>query len=113
MAAYLIGHIEVLDFAKWTEYLGKVDQTILAYGGEVMFRGLKHAALSSGEGFVSGREYARVVTLKFADMAALHRWHDSVEYAALKPLRHAAAAVTVITYEDDEESLRVTATARR
>jgi uncharacterized protein (DUF1330 family) len=113
MAAYLIGHIEVLDFAKWTEYLGKVDQTILAYGGEVIFRGLKHATVSSGEGFTSGREYARVVALKFADMAVLHRWHDSAEYAALKPLRHGAAAVTVITYEDDDESLRITANTRK
>jgi uncharacterized protein (DUF1330 family) len=112
MAAYLIGHIDVLDFAKWTEYLGKVDQTILAYNGEVMFRGLKRATVSGGEGFASGREYARVVALKFADMTTLHRWHDSVEYAALKPLRHAAAAVTVITYGDDDESLRVTATTR-
>ena len=113
MAAYLIGHIEVLDFAKWTDYLGKVDQTILAHGGEVMFRGLKDATVSSGEGFASQREYARVVALKFVDMAALHRWHDSDEYAALKPLRHAAAAVTVITYEDDDESLRVTTAARK
>lgn len=113
MAAYLIGHVEVLDIAKWTEYLGKVDQTILAYGGEVMFRGLKQATVSSGEGFASGREYARVVALKFADMTALHRWHDSAEYAVLKPLRHAAAAVTVITYEDDVESLRITAMARQ
>ncbi|MBI3715492.1 MAG: DUF1330 domain-containing protein [Betaproteobacteria bacterium] len=107
MSAYLIGHIRILDNAKWEEYLSQVNGTIHRYGGEVLLRGLRSTVL--GEADQWPRDYPRVVVLRFADSAALHRWHESVEYRNLLPLRTASADVTVISYEDDSEALRIAA----
>ena len=107
MSAYLIGHIRILDQAKWEEYLSQVNGAIHRYGGEVLLRGLRTTVL--GETDKWPRDYPRVVVLRFADSAALYRWHESVEYRNLLPLRTASADVTVISYEDDIESLQIAA----
>ena len=41
----------------------------------------------------------RQYVARFADLAALRRWHDSPEYQALVPLRMAAADVVLTAYE--------------
>ena len=99
MSAYLTGHIKIRDVQKWHEYLAQVDATITAYGGEILVRGLQEKVLANPIGFDEGFE--RLVVLRFADMAALNRWYDSAEYARLKPIRAAAADVTVVTYSGD------------
>ena len=105
MAAYLTGHIKIRDAEKWHDYLDQVDATIIAHGGEILLRGLQQENLSNpGE---LAPEFARLVVLRFDNMAALHRWYQSSEYQRLKPLRAAGADVTVITYESDSHRLHV------
>jgi uncharacterized protein (DUF1330 family) len=50
---------------------------------------------------LAGRAHGeRVVVARFADMAALRRWHESAEYQSLVPLREAAADVVLTAYRD-------------
>ena len=105
MAAYLTGHIKIRDAEKWHDYLDQVDATIIAHGGEILLRGLQQEILSNpGE---LAPEFARLVVLRFDNMAALHRWYQSSDYQQLKPLRAAGADVTVVTYESDSHRLHV------
>jgi uncharacterized protein (DUF1330 family) len=93
VAAYLIGTIRVSDAALWREYTRRVGATFEQHGGEVMGRGTKAIDLS-------GQAHGdRMVMARFADLAALQRWHDSPEYQALVPLRRKAADVVLAAYE--------------
>lgn len=94
MAAWLIGHMTVRDAAKWQEYVSQVGATIVAGGGEAMFRGRLAASLS---GEAPGQ---LTVVVRFPDMAALQRWHSSPEYQRLIPVREAAADVLLSAYVD-------------
>jgi uncharacterized protein (DUF1330 family) len=103
MAAYLTGHIKIRDAEKWHDYLDQVDATIIAFGGEILLRGLQHEVLSNAGELQA--EFERLVVLRFDDMAALHRWYQSPAYQQLKPLREQGADVTVVTYETDSHRL--------
>ena len=94
MAAWLIGHMTVRDAAKWQEYVSQVGDTILACGGEVVFRGRLQETLA---GDAPGQ---LTVVIRFADMAALKRWHASPDYQRLIPVRRAAADVVLSAYTD-------------
>jgi uncharacterized protein (DUF1330 family) len=103
MPAYLTGHIKIRDVQKWHEYLAQVDATITAYGGEILLRGLQAEVLANPNNF--DENFERLVVLRFNDMAALDRWYASNEYARLKPIRAAAADVTVVTYSSDTHKI--------
>lgn len=103
MPAYLTGHIKIRDVQKWHEYLAQVDATITAYGGEILLRGLQADVLANPGNF--DENFERLVVLRFADMSSLDRWYASSEYARLKPIRAAAADVTVVTYESDTHEI--------
>lgn len=94
MAAWLIGHVTVRDAAKWQEYVSQVGATIAAGGGEVVFRGRLQASLA---GEAPGE---LTVVIRFADMAALKRWHESPAYQRLVQVREAAADVVLSAYSD-------------
>jgi uncharacterized protein (DUF1330 family) len=94
MAAYVIGHIRVKDEHYWERYRAQVGATIAAHGGEVITRGKSVRVLN---GQLIGDN---VVILRFADIAAANRWHDSSEYQALVPLRDQGADVTLTLYEE-------------
>ena len=94
MAAFLVGTIRIKDPVRWQEYVGRVAATFAQYDGDVLARGAKAVELS---GHAHGE---RMVVARFADLAALQRWHDSPEYQALVPLRLAAADVVLTAYED-------------
>ena len=94
MAAFLVGTIRVKDASLWRQYVERVPATFTQHEGEVLGRGAKAVEIAGhahGERFVDAR---------FADLAALRRWHDSPEYQALVPLRLAAADVVLTAYED-------------
>ena len=101
--AYLTGHIRVRDVAKWHEYLSQVDQTITVYGGQILLRGLQQEVVTNPAKL--DEKFERLVVLRFADKPALDRWYASPEYAQLKPLREAAADVTVVTYLGDDHKI--------
>jgi uncharacterized protein (DUF1330 family) len=103
MPAYLTGHIKIRDVQKWHEYLAQVDATVTAYGGEILLRGLQVDVLANPASF--DENFERLVVLRFNDMAALHRWYASREYARLKHIRAAAADVTVVTYNSDTHEI--------
>ncbi len=94
MAAYCIGQIRVKDAQAWEQYRGRVGATIVQYGGEVMFRG---GLLQAFSGKV---DHDSVVALRFDNLDAAKRWHDSPEYQALVPLREQGAEVALVLYQD-------------
>jgi uncharacterized protein (DUF1330 family) len=93
MAAYCIGQIRIKDVEAWDKYRTQVGATIAMYGGELLFRG-SHVGNFAGETLPGN-----VVALKFNDVDAAKRWHDSPEYQALIPLRELGADVTLVLYE--------------
>ncbi|MEO8102143.1 MAG: DUF1330 domain-containing protein [Betaproteobacteria bacterium] len=94
MAAYCIGQIRVKDAQAWEQYRGRVGATIVQYGGEVMFRGGLQQAFSGTA------DHDSVVALRFDNLDAAKRWHDSPEYQALVPLREQGAEVALVLYQD-------------
>ncbi len=94
MAAFCVGRIRVNDAIAWEVYRSRVGATIAQYGGEVMIRGALDSVFSGNP------DHDRVVALRFADLAAAKRWHDSAEYQALIPLRDQGADVELILYQD-------------
>jgi len=82
------------DKAAWELYRGRVGATIAQYGGEVLFRGgLRQAFSGAGD-------HDSVVALRFENIDAARRWHDSPEYQALIPVREQGAEVALLLYED-------------
>jgi uncharacterized protein (DUF1330 family) len=77
MAAICVGTIRVKDSAAW----------------EVLFRG------HTDRCYAGEAANDAVVALKFADLSAANRWHDSPEYQALVPIREVAAEVTLVLYD--------------
>ncbi|MBL8515043.1 MAG: DUF1330 domain-containing protein [Betaproteobacteria bacterium] len=94
MGAICVGHIRVKDAQAWEQYRSQVSTTMTQYGGELLFRGARR------QGFSGSALGERVVALRFADLAAARRWHDSPEYQALIPLRDAGADVTLELFEE-------------
>ncbi len=93
MAAYVIGHINVKDSAKWSEYRGKVPPTLAPWGGEVILRG-KRIGVLSGE-----HNYTDTVVIRFPDAGAVSGWYGSPAYQALIPIREQAAEMVLISYQ--------------
>jgi len=94
MPAYIVGTICIRDQALWQSYVTGVAVTFSTYGGELVFRA------ASPQRLAGSSHGDRVVVARFADLAALHRWHDSPEYQALVPLRDLAAEVVLTAYQD-------------
>ena len=95
MGAICVGHIRVKDPAAWEQYRSQVGATITQYGGELLFRG------SWKQNFSGTALGERVVALRFADLAAANRWHDSPGIPGLDSLaRYAGADVTLELYEE-------------
>ena len=92
MSAYMIAEIDVKDPQAYEAYRTQVPATLEKYGGRYIVRGGVAEAL---EGETSGR----LVFVEFESVAALKRWYDSPEYAAIKGLRHAASEGRVIAVE--------------
>ena len=89
-AAYLIGDIEVTDPDAYATYAARVPDTVAAYGGTYLVRGV------SGESVEGVWQPNRLVVLAFESMERLKAWYDSVEYADLKKLRQSASKGNVI-----------------
>lgn len=94
MSAYVIGHISVKDAERWAEYRAGVPATLAPWGGEVVLRGVRRAVLGGSH------RHTDTVVLRFASVDDATRWHASAAYQALIPLRHAAAEVDLIVFED-------------
>jgi uncharacterized protein (DUF1330 family) len=91
--AYIVGQITIKSPEIWAEYCSKVPETIIPWGGELIFRGKQVAALAGNN------PHADIVVIRFPDVAAVNNWFSATAYQALIPLRQQAADVTLLSYE--------------
>ena len=92
--AYVVGQITVKNEALWAEYRSKVPVTLEPWGAELMFRGKRIDSDDLED------SHTHVVVIKFPSRADVEGWLQSEAYIALIPLRHEAAELVSITYED-------------
>ena len=93
MAAYVIGHITVIDTQKWAEYRSRVPETLEPWGAELVLRG-KLASVLNGE-----HDYADTVVIRFPDIESVSQWYSSPAYQELIQLRNQAAELVLCSYE--------------
>ena len=92
MSAYLIGHITIKNPDKWKIYVEGVQQSLIPFEAEVVFRG-KRASVLAGD-----HPHQHTVVIKFPDQPTLQQWYRSDPYRALIPVRE-AADVVIISYD--------------
>ena len=93
-SAYVIGHVTVKNPQRWAEYRSSVPATLLEWGGELVLRAERRAVWDGTH------RHTDTVVLRFASLEAATRWHESPAYQALIPLRHKAADVDLIVFEE-------------
>ncbi len=93
-AAYVIGHITVIDPALWDEYRSRVPATLAPWGASLVFRGRRLSVLAGGHA------HPDTVVIRFPDAEAAAGWFASAAYQALIPLRERAAEVVLVSYEE-------------
>jgi len=98
MTAYLIGTIDVEDSATYDLYRSFNPSLVEAAGGKYIIKG-KPLTKLEGDDFRS-----RFVMIEFASEAALRRFYDSTEYAALRPLRQSSAKSSLALIDMDSDS---------
>lgn len=89
-AGYLIGDIEVTDPDTYAKYAAGVPDTVAAYGGIYLVRGV------SGEVLEGSWTPKRLVVLEFESMERAKAWYNSPEYADLKKIRQSASKGNLI-----------------
>ena len=89
-AAYLIGDIEVTDPDTYAKYAAGVPDTVAAYGGIYLVRGV------AGEVLEGPWTPKRLVVLEFESLERAKAWYNSPEYADLKKLRQSASKGNII-----------------
>ena len=89
MVAYLALQSFVSDEAKYRKYVEAVDPLLSHFGAKVIVR---RASIEVLEGEHDQRP---VSILVFPDMAAIHAFWNSSEYATIKKLREGAATLNV------------------
>lgn len=90
--AFVVGQITVKNPEKWDQYRAKVPTTLLAWHGELVFRGKQVHAFSGT------CPHADIVVIRFPSLSDAEGWHSSAAYQALVPLRQEAADVVLLTY---------------
>lgn len=91
MSVYMIIEAkEIMDRAKYGEYIEKVPRTIEKFGGKYLARG--------GEVTVVSGDWkpARLIIVEFASMEKFHAWWRSPEYRVVSPLREQSAKTNAI-----------------
>lgn len=84
--------ISVKDAKAWDEYRSLVGDTLLPWGGELVFRGEKTASLA-GECV-----HPQIVVICFPTGSAAESWFASPSYQNIVPIRLLAADVTLTSY---------------
>ena len=87
---YLVGDIEVIDPDTYAKYAAGVPETVAAYGGTYLVRGV------SGEVLEGAWTPKRLVILEFESMERAKSWYHSPEYADLRKLRQSASKGNLI-----------------
>jgi uncharacterized protein (DUF1330 family) len=92
MTSYLVGHITVKNDELWQKYLSGVQESLLPFKSNVIFRG-KLAAVLAGK-----HEHDLSVVIEFPDQNTLTKWYNSKKYQSLIPLRDKAADVVLVSF---------------
>lgn len=92
MAVYVIGQIKIKNQDKWQEYKNQVADTLIPYGGKVLFRG------SQIDSFVGATEYPDVVAIEFESDDIAKQWYESKEYQSLVEIREKGADIILHVY---------------
>lgn len=95
---YVIAQINVTDPAVYADYVGLVQPTIQAFGGEFIVRGGK---AQSFEGTPPGD---RNVVIRFPSYAAAQDWYHSELYSEARALRQSASTSVQTIVEGIKES---------
>lgn len=93
MAAYLVGHIKVIDEELWNQYVAGVAESITHYEAKIIFRGKLDKILAGKH------QYDLAVVIEFNNQYTIDAWYESEKYQALIPLRDKAADVVITTYK--------------
>ena len=93
MPAYLIGHISIKNPDKWKIYVEGVQQSLIPFEAEVIFRGRRATVLAGAH------PHQHTVVIKFPDQPTLQKWYHSDLYQNLIPIRNEAADVVIISYD--------------
>ena len=83
MAAYVVVHATKKDDGKYDEYAAVAGPSILANGGEIVFRG--PAKVLAGES-----KHLMMVIAKFPSKEDAEKWYNSSEYQSIIPTRDKA-----------------------
>ncbi len=92
MAVYVIGQIKIKNQDKWQEYKNQVADTLMPYGGKVLFRG------SQIDSFVGATVYPDVVAIEFDTADIARQWYESKEYQSLVEIREKGADIILHVY---------------
>jgi uncharacterized protein (DUF1330 family) len=92
MAVYVIGQIKIKNQDKWNEYKNQVSNTLIPYGGKVLFRG------THIDSFVGTTEYPDVVAIEFESVDIAKQWYESKEYQSLVEIREKGADIILHVY---------------
>ena len=93
MSAFVIVDVEILDPQRYEAYKSMVPASVAKFGGRFVARGGKVETLEGGW------SPQRLVILEFPSVEQAKEWHNSVEYAPAKALRHQTARSRMIVAE--------------
>lgn len=94
MPVYMIVEAkEVMDKEKYGEYIRKVPQTIVKFGGKYLARG-GQVTVVSGEW-----DPSRLIMVEFESMDKFRAWWNSPEYRAIAPLRECSTKTNAVVIE--------------
>ena len=94
MSVYMIVEAkEVMDKKKYGEYIQKVPETIVRFGGRYLARGGQVKVVSGGW------KPPRLIIVEFDSMAKCDAWWNSPEYRAIAPLREESTKTNAIVVE--------------
>lgn len=99
MTAYIITQVDVHDPETFDKYRAKAGPVLAKFSGEFLVRGGRMEVLEGDW------PYRRGVIIRFPDRDAAKRWHESVEYGAIKTLRHASAKANMVVVDGIDRAL--------
>ena len=100
MSAYLIVHRrDITDSETLKDYADGVEETIAAFGGEVIVRSDDFDVLEGN--WMPGRKDVdarpeRITVVRFPEMSALETWYNSDDYASFKEIRKSSSASDIV-----------------
>jgi uncharacterized protein (DUF1330 family) len=95
--AYIIGNITVKDETRWAEYKSKVPDTLIPWGGTLVFRGETLTDFKNSSARADSSHTDNVI-IKFPNQQSLDNWIESDAYQALIPNRDLAANIDLVSY---------------